>query len=99
MPEALTTGIGSVNVLKMLFSSEIVTNINYILDPSAVYFASPEGDVRIAEQQNSQQVVCFFFFFLIDVSLVKLMYLSVCSVTVCFGGLISPSIRPCFSDF
>lgn len=72
------TGIASGNVLKMLFSSEFITNVNYVLDPSGVYFAFPEGDVC----QNNR-ITNSFFFFLIDVSLLKLMCLSVYSVTVC----------------
>lgn len=89
VPEALRAGTGSVSVLKMLFSLEIITNVNYILDPSGVCLSSR----CISEQENCQQL------FLIDVSLVKLMHLSVYSVSVCFGGSISSSIRPCFSDF
>lgn len=67
----------------MLFSLEIITNVNYdvngLLDPRGVYFASPEGDVC----QNNR-ITNSFFFFLIDVSLLKLMRLSVYSAnTVC----------------
>lgn len=39
VPEALMAGTASLSVL------ETITNVNYILDPSGVNFASPEGDV------------------------------------------------------